>query len=89
MTTVQIQGNNVQEFLDLARNKFKLKVKVLDSYPSQTNKWDVVDKQLKSSEVVNEKLKNDFLALTSTIKSKLSKSYTAKKAKEEYFMSQR
>ena len=46
-----------------------------------------LDEKIKNSKTTNKKAGDDFLALIADIKSNLSKSYTAKEAKQEYLNS--
>lgn len=58
MTTVQLEGNDIQKFLDMAINQFNLNVKVIDNikFPTLTqekNRLDKIDKELRNLKTVD------------------------------------
>jgi len=58
MTTIQLEGNDIQKFLDMAINQFNLKVKVIDNikFPTLIQKrssWDKIDKELRNLKTVD------------------------------------
>ena len=58
MTTIQLEGNDIQKFLDMAINQFNLKIKVIDNIKFSTlaqkkNRWDKIDKQLRNLKTVD------------------------------------
>ena len=58
MTTVQLEGNDIQGFLDIAKNQFNLEVKVVDTikFPTLTtkkSKWNKIDRALRNLKTVD------------------------------------
>jgi len=58
MTTIQLEGNDIQKFLDMAINQFNLKVKVIDNIKFPTliqkrSRWDKIDKKLRNLKTVD------------------------------------
>lgn len=59
MTTIQLEGNDIQKFLDMAINQFNLKVKVIEDvkFPTLAQKkksrWDKIDNELRSLKTVD------------------------------------
>lgn len=59
MTTIQLEGNDIQKFLDMAVNQFNLKIKIIDDVapPTLTQKknirWDKIDKKLRNLKTVD------------------------------------
>ena len=88
MTTVQLEGNDIQMFLDMAINQFNLKVKVIENikFPTLTQKksrWEKIDKKLRNLKTVDvhagEELKEAL-----TLLGKGVKIYDYKTARDEY-----
>jgi len=59
MTTIQLEGNDIQKFLDMARNQFDLKVKIIDNikFPifsqNKKSRWEKIDKELRNLKTVD------------------------------------
>ena len=58
MTTIQLEGNDVQKFLDMAINQFNLKVKIIDNIkfptlPQKRSRWEQIDKKLRNLKTVD------------------------------------
>ncbi len=59
MTTIQLEGNDIQKFLDMAINQFNLKIKIIDDIASPSlaqkkkSRWDTIDKKLKNLKTVD------------------------------------
>ena len=58
MLTVQLEGNDIQRFLDMAINQFNLKVKVIDNIKLPTlnpkkSRWEQIDKKLRNLKTVD------------------------------------
>jgi len=59
MTTIQLEGNDIQKFLDMAINQFNLKIKIIDDIKFTTlaqkkkNRWDSIDKKLRNLKTVD------------------------------------
>ena len=77
MTTIQLEGNDIQKFLDMAINQFNLKVKVIDNikFPKKKKKksrWEKIDKKLRNLKTVDshagEELKEAFTLLGKDVK---------------------
>ena len=77
MTTIQLEGNDIQKFLDMAINQFNLKVKVIDNikFPTLTPKksrWEKIDKKLRNLKTVDshagEELKEALTLLGKDVK---------------------
>ncbi len=52
--------------------------------PDKKYEFNNLGEKIKNSKTTNKKIGDNFLALTENIKDNLSKSYTAKEAKQEY-----
>ena len=59
MTTIQLEGNDIQKFLDMAINQFNLKIKIIDDIKFPTiaqkkkSRWDKIDKKLRNLKTVD------------------------------------
>ena len=59
MMTIQLEGNDIQKFLDMAREEFNLKIKIIDTmkFPkfahNRKSRWDEIDKKLRTLKTVD------------------------------------
>lgn len=59
MTTIQLEGNDIQKFLDMAINQFNLKIEVIDDIKlpniskDRKKRWDRVDKELRNLKTID------------------------------------
>ena len=89
MTTIQLEGNDIQKFLDMAVNQFNLKIKIIDDVapPTLTQqksiRWDKIDKKLKNLKTVDANA-GDELKKALTLLGKDIETGDYKTARDEY-----
>jgi len=89
MTTIQLEGNDVQKFLDMAVNQFNLKIRIIDDIASpalaqkKKTSWDQIDKKLRNLKTVDTNA-GDELDKALTLLGKDVKVGDYKTARDEY-----
>ena len=55
---IQLEGNDIQKFLNMAKEQFDIKIKVLDRFgvsllKEKKNNWDTIDKELRNLKTID------------------------------------
>ena len=85
MTTIEIEGKDIEKFLDLAINKYNLKIKVINNSSTNKKEWSKIDKELKNLKTVDKKAAEELKEIF-TLLSKDIKSNDIKTARDEYLV---
>ena len=89
MTTVQLEGSDIQKFLDMAMGQFNLKVKIIDnikfstSMQNKTNRWDKIDQELRGLKTIDTNAGKE-LAEVLTLAGKGVEAGDSRTARDEY-----